>query len=80
MKKTYNETYNEVIGELKSLYKNRVGRNPVYLQEERDKRTHELWSKLYVPHGTLPKRGVKPMVHFGGAKDGQAIEPKIPID
>lgn len=79
MNKNYIEVYKEIIAELKKLYNVKVGRNPIYKQEERDKRTRDLWSKLYVPHEPLPKRGVKPMIHFGGEKDGREIVPKIPI-
>lgn len=73
MKKTYSEIYMETIEELKNMFKLRLGRNSELKQEERDRRTRELWAKLRVPHEKLPARGAKPMVHFGGSKDGEVI-------
>jgi len=70
----YLSVYNETIHELKRLFHLKVKRNNEEAMETVRKRTIELWKKLAVKHNELPKRGDKPMVHFGGVKNGEPIK------
>lgn len=72
--RNYGTIYRECLQELKDMFRNKASRNLSVSAENARIRTREIWREMAVPHKPLPERGDKPMIHFGGAKNGQPIK------